>query len=198
MSEPLKLLFLATEFPYPPTHGGRADTWRRICAFAEAGVQILLVCWSSERRGGAPTATELERVRQVVSDLEVIPVHLGIVDLAWRLMHLGRVPSLASARLPRGATRGRLLRRVLAFQPHAIWLDGVWPGACARVFSEHLHVPFFFRSHNIEHRYMARQAALASSFKYRLRLWLTVIGLARFETDLSGTRRMCSTFPWMT
>lgn len=181
MSPPLKLLFLASEFPYPPNHGGRSDTWQRLRAFADAGVDIQLVCWYSDRRGGAPSDAEVAAVQQVVRDLVVLPINIGIADLAWRLLNLGRMPSHISARTPRLGVGRRLLARIGAFAPAAVWLDGLWPAGFARTAAAHLGLPYFYRSHNIEHRYMAQQAALARSVLYRIRLGLTLIGLEAFE-----------------
>lgn len=176
-----RLLLFGAEFPYPPNHGGRSDTWQRLRAFSEAGVDIQLVCWYSDRRGGAPSDAELAVVKAVVRDLVVLPINIGPADLVWRLVNLLRMPSHVSARTPRGAGRRELMSRILAFAPGAIWLDGLWPAAFARYVAARLRLPYFYRSHNIEHRYMARQASLSSSFSYRLRLALTLIGLEAFE-----------------
>ena len=181
MRTALRLVFFAAEFPSPPTHGGRADTWQRLRAFAAAGVTITLICWTSERRGGAPSAGELAVVRDLVGDVFVLPIELGPVDLAWRLVNLWRMPSHASARLPFGGRLKGLEERLSIFDPHAIWLDGLWGGAFAQHAARRLRVPYFFRSHNVEHRYMARQASLATSLPYKVRLRIAGIGLERFE-----------------
>lgn len=120
-------------------------------------------------------------VEELVQDLIVLPIDIAPPDLAWRVIHLGRMPSHASARLPRGRLRAEVLQRIRAFHPAAIWLDGLWPGAFARLVSRHMKLPYFYRSHNIEHVYMARQAALAKSMSYRFRLRLALIGLQQFE-----------------
>lgn len=180
----LKLLFVTAEFPYPPTHGGRSDTWQRIVAFAEAGVDIHLICWYSDRRGGAPSEAELEVVRGIVRTLVVLPITLTPTDLAWRLFRLGRVPSHATARLPRGRVRRELLDGIDRFGPDAIWVDGLWAAAFGRDVARRLNLPYFYRSHNIEYRYMARQTALARSPAYRFRLQMNLFGLERFERDV--------------
>jgi glycosyltransferase involved in cell wall biosynthesis len=83
--------------------------------------------------------------------------------------------------MPRRKSRRKLDESIEAFAPDAIWLDGLWPGAFAISLAKLNGLQYFYRSHNIEHRYMARQAALASSMSYRVRLLLTRIGLQRFE-----------------
>jgi polysaccharide biosynthesis protein PslH len=180
----MKLLFICTEFPYPPVHGGRADTWQRLRAFVESGTQIQLLCWYSNRRGGKPSNDQIAVVEALVDSLIVLPVNLGIPDLAWRFLNLWRWPSLASARMPRGNSWGQLLEKIASFGPGAIWVDGLWPGAFAKRLSTAIGRPYFYRSHNIEHRYMARQAAIANSLPYRARLLLMLIGLERFEREI--------------
>jgi glycosyltransferase involved in cell wall biosynthesis len=83
--------------------------------------------------------------------------------------------------MPYGQAKRSLLSAVKTFAPQAIWLDGLWAGAFARNVAIRLRLPYFYRSHNIEHRYMARQASLASAPVYRLRLALTLLGLEAFE-----------------
>lgn len=176
------MLFLAAEFPYPPIHGGRADTWRRIQAFSNAGVPVFLVCWYSDRRGGAPTDEHLASVKKVVSKLTVIPIELKFSDLIWRLFQMIRgLPSHVSARLPRGSSLKVLLKEIEEFNPGAVWVDGLWPYEFGRRIAYRFGWPCFYRSHNVEHLYMARQAQLADTFIYRLRLRIANFGLKRYE-----------------
>lgn len=180
----MKILFLAAEFPYPPNHGGRSDTWQRLCGFKELGVEVHLICWYSDRRGGPPTEQELNVVRGVVTSLEVFEIELRPLDLAWRLYQMGRMPSHASARMLRGKKLRVLISKVRQYAIEAIWLDGLWPAGLALKLSQELKLPYFYRSHNIEYKYMARQAALARQISYRIRLWLNVIGLKKFELEV--------------
>jgi glycosyltransferase involved in cell wall biosynthesis len=179
-----KLLFVATEFPYPPVHGGRADTWQRIVALAEAGAELQLVCWTSSRRGGEPSPQELDTVRAVVADLVVLPIRVGPVDLLWRLLNLWRMPSHASARLPWGRAGRDLLARVRAFDAGVVWIDALWPAAWGRQVARRLGWPYYYRSHNVEHRYMAGQAQMAAPGFYKLRLQANLPGLERFERQV--------------
>ncbi len=184
-------MFFSAEFPYPPFHGGRSDTWQRILALSEAGVELQLVCWYSNRRGGKPSDEEMRVVKKVVHDLVVLPIEIGLVDLAWRLVNLWRMPSHASARYPHGHVKRELLARIRAFRPAAVWVDGLWPGAFAIETAKALGLPYMYRSHNIEHRYMARQAVLATDFRYKVRLKLNLAGLERFERRvIAGAARV--------
>ena len=180
---PQRLLFIAAEFPYPPVHGGRADTWQRLKALVEAGARVQLVCWTTARRGGTPSADELQAVRAVVDDLMVLPISLTPANLAWRTANLLRMPSFVAARFPRGSQRRELLERLRRFGAGAVWVDGLWASGLGRLVSRQLGWPYFYRSHNIEHRYMATQARLADDgLLYRLRLQASVLGLQRWET----------------
>lgn len=181
---PPRLLFIAAEFPYPPVHGGRADTWQRLKAMVAAGARVQLVCWTTERRGGTPSDDDMQAVRAVVDDLVVLPIGLTPADLAWRLANLLRMPSFVAARLPWGRQRRALLARVRAFGAGAVWVDGLWASGLGRLVARTLGWPYFYRSHNIEHKYMAAQARLADDgLLYQLRLQAALLGLQRWETD---------------
>ena len=97
---PQRLLFIAAEFPYPPVHGGRADTWQRLKALVEAGARVQLVCWTTARRGGTPSADELQAVRAVVDDLMVLPISLTPANLARETAGLAGALALRGRREP--------------------------------------------------------------------------------------------------
>ena len=95
-----RLTLVAGEFPYPPIHGGRADTWSRIKALAQQGVRIQLICWYSPIWGGQPTPEQEAVVREVVADLIVLPIQLGPKALLRRLALLPWWPSHVASRAP--------------------------------------------------------------------------------------------------
>lgn len=181
--EPLRITMLAGEFPYPPTHGGRADTWSRIKALRQQGVQLQLICWFSPLWGGKPLPEHEALVRQYVDDLIVLPITLGPAALLRRLLLLPIWPSHVASRAPTRAVWHDLLPRVRRFAPQGIWQDNLWGGAAATYLERHLHIPRWVRSHNIEFQYMNAQRRLARGLGERLRLWMTCMGLERYELD---------------
>jgi len=176
-----RVTLIAGEFPYPPNHGGRADMWTRIQALAERGVQIQLICWSSELWGGRPQPEHLDVVRGVVHDLVVMHIPLGAKALVRRLCLLPRWPSHVASRAPTAAQWRELWPRVQAFGPHGVFQDNLWGGALAERLARQLGVPRWVRSHNIEFKYMQRQQALARGLKQRLKLAITCLGIERYE-----------------
>ncbi|MGE0111497.1 MAG: glycosyltransferase family 4 protein [Aquabacterium sp.] len=178
---PLRLTVLAGEFPYPPNHGGRADTWNRIKALRQQGAQLQLICWFSPLWGGKPLPEHENVVREYVDDLIVLPIEVGFAALLRRLLLLPIWPSHVSSRFPSQAIWRTLLPRVERFKPQGIWQDNLWSGATACRLERCLRVPRWVRSHNIEFRYMNRQRQLARGLGERFRLWMTCIGLERYE-----------------
>lgn len=190
MSEPLRLLVVAQEFPFPPNHGGRADVWRRLRALHALGCQIFLVCWCD--LGQEPSAEEVAAVRRIVGGLQVNVKRRGLgEDLARLARMLGGLPSHAAARtLPR-AEAAALIEQVRAFGVQGVLLDSPYGGAFARAACAALDVPMFYRSHNIEHLYFAGQAAAATRLRKRLALNLARWHLESFEQDMMRSSQVC-------
>jgi polysaccharide biosynthesis protein PslH len=179
--EALRITLVAGEFPYPPNHGGRADMWTRIVGLAESGVEIQLICWTSEFWSGQAQPEHIEAVRRVVRDLIVQHIPLGPVALLRRLMLLPRWPSFVASRAPTQEQWSELWPRVQAFAPQGIWQDNLWGGALAERLAQALGVPRWVRSHNIEFLYMRRQQALTQGWRQRLKQWLNCVGIERYE-----------------
>lgn len=78
----------------------------------------------------------------------------------------------------------RFLESVRQFQPHAVWTEGPWCGEVAKRLCGDLDLPLLYRSHNIEHIYMPRQAAAARRLRDRLAWNIACIGLGRYESDM--------------
>jgi glycosyltransferase involved in cell wall biosynthesis len=179
--KPLRITMLAGEFPYPPIHGGRADTWSRIKALTHIGVRIQLVCWFSPIWGGEPTPEHIRVVQSEVDELIVLPISLGPKALLRRLCLLPWWPSHAASRAPTAPQWADMLTRARQFAPDGIWQDNLWSGVAAERLARTLGIPRWVRSHNIEFRYMNSQRQVANGFSEWLRLWVTCVGLERYE-----------------
>src|SRR5215831_13735804 len=62
----LKLTVVHHEFPYPPTHGGKADVWSRLVGLRRLGIRVQLVCW---HEGPAPTDPHVDILRETTTEL---------------------------------------------------------------------------------------------------------------------------------
>ncbi len=191
MTQALRLVVVAQEFPYPPIHGGRADVWRRLQAFKALGAKVALVCWYEAGKTD-PTDAELQAVHAVVDELVLFPKHGGAMNVALRL---GRIalgtPSHAAARVPPGALSGAALTQLKAFNPQAVLLDSPYGGVFARRICELFHLPLFYRSHNIEHQYFLGQARAAVRLRDKLAWHLACLHLYRFERGLQFQAKVC-------
>jgi glycosyltransferase involved in cell wall biosynthesis len=182
----MNLCVFSPDLPYPPNRGGRADVWRRILGLRALGHQVMLVCLV-EPAGHplAPSAAELAAVDAVVAARFSFPMRrnpwrmLRQVALAWH------TPWHAATRVPLHAEQQRLQAMLDDFAPDVLWLDGPWFGRLVLdVLACGCKARLAYRSHNIEHEYLWRQAAVALRLRDRLAWRMACWGLARFERKL--------------
>jgi glycosyltransferase involved in cell wall biosynthesis len=185
----MRLLVVAYDVPYPADRGGRADIWRRLVALNGLDCATMLVCWHEAGASSVPTPEQTEVIQQRVETLRIYPIRRGPLEALARLARLYSAPSHATGRRVEGQDWGELLETARKFRPEAMWLEGPYGGLVARRLSAALSTPIFYRSHNIEHLYMARQSAAARSLRNRMAWKLACIGLARFERGLMDQAR---------
>lgn len=178
----MRLALFSFDFPYPANRGGRADIWRRVLALRALGHEVLLVTWHDA--WNAPTEEQIAYVRRHVQVLCLFTIRKTPWALARRLAYLMRYPSFVSARLLAGEDRHEIAATLIAFKPHLIWSEGPYPAAEASRAAELTGAPLIYRSHNIEHRYMPRQARAARRLQDRINWRLACIGLERFERSV--------------
>jgi glycosyltransferase involved in cell wall biosynthesis len=132
----------------------------------------------------APTPQHLAHIDAVVSARFSFPIKRGAVRTLRQLSGAHRLPWHAATRLPDAAEYAEFERKVLAFAPDAVWLDGPWFGELAKAVAAGHGLPLLYRSHNIEFKYLRGQARAAASWRNRLAWHMACIGLERYELDL--------------
>lgn len=180
----MRIVHILHEFPYPPNSGIRCDMGRRLSAFRALGHQIFAVAWVSESAGKTPSPAALEHFAASVDDYALLTIGADPFSCARRLWNLRRYPSYIASRIPRAAEWRGLMARIGSFAPDLIWLEGVHPCWLALELKRKLALPLAYRSHNIEHRFVAEQARLAQSLRQRLALTLGAWGLEAAELKL--------------
>ena len=184
-----RIAVFAFDMPFPPHRGGRADVWRRLQGLRQLGHRILLVAWHDP--GVVPDIADQFRVREVVDDLLLFPTTRGALDALVRLAMLPWQPSHVANRRLDSTQRRRVDQALRAFSPTIVWSEGIYPSAQACRAAGVAGVHWVYRSHNIEHLYMQRQANAARHWRDRLAWSLACFGLARYE------RRMLDTATWV-
>lgn len=180
----MNLIFICSEFPYPPVHGARVDIWRRIQALSEAGWKIHLFCWLSDGLEDTFTDEHLQVVKNVTADINLFYTSKKAIPLIKRAFYMSFLPShVASRKLSRFAIDG-IINSKKWCSPKFVWLDGIYGGELARALSSRLGIPLFVRSHNIEHRYMNQQAISCDSIRRRVVGLLNTLHLRRYEEKL--------------
>lgn len=173
----LRLAVIAQEIPYPPTHGGRVDMWRRLQAFARAGVRIQLFYWS-ETPPDAEAQAEIGRITEASCALSFKQGWSARLRTASRLLS---TPAPVSTRLLNGEEQRRVMSSILDFQPDAIWLDQLYGAGLAMDLVRKLRAPLLTRSHNVEHRYWREQLKVAKNASQQMRIRARLLSLEGFE-----------------
>lgn len=175
-----RILVVPNEFPLPATSGGRVDVWRRLQQMRALGAELALLSWYDAPRDGAPQPAALARLHEVCRSEWLTPITRSPAELLQRLLRLGRLPSHAASRWVT-LDKPALLGWARGFRPTLLLLDGLYGVAVVRWLSRQLGVPWAYRSHNVEHRYMRQQQRQASSLPQRLGLAANLAGLERVE-----------------
>lgn len=163
------------DVPYPPTHGGRVETWNRIVGWTRLGTSLQVVYWVRKPEDGAGARQAMDGLGISVIEL---PRHRGIGQLV-DLRYPPRVSSLHVRKKRYSAVR----ERVWAFRPDWVLLDG-WPGfLLARRLAGDLDRPLVYRSQNAEHFYWAGLVRAARGLG-RLRVWVTASRIRRLERQI--------------
>lgn len=182
----MKIAYFSSQMPYPPTHGGRVDDWRRLKAMKEAGARIHLVTWCSDRPNERPSKAEIDMLSTVAEVVLVWPILRTWSERLVRLSRLPFWPSHVASRIPDRRQWQALWASLDQFQPDVIWQDGLYSCVAAQRAMRRQRVPLFYRSHNIEYRYFQQQVAKANTLRDKLAWGLNLPHLERVERDTIG------------
>lgn len=186
----MRLAYFANEVPYPPRHGGRVDTWSRMQAMHAAGADMFLVTWYAQADDPLPSSTQ-QALASVTPRQQFFVIRPTWAERWRRLRRLVRWPSHVSSRVPTHQELSRFWQAMDAFQPEAVWLDALYGTVLARACAQRYGIPMFYRSHNIEHRYMAGQVARATHWRDRLAWSMNLPHLQRIEFDTLKAAHTC-------
>jgi glycosyltransferase involved in cell wall biosynthesis len=182
----MRIAVFSPDIPYPPNRGGRADIWRRILALRLLGHQVMLVNLQEPEGPRAPTAADLVAVDAVVTARFSFAMRRSLWRTLKQMAMAWYTPWHAATRVPNADEQRRLWAQLDAFAPDVLWLDGPWFGRVVLAQLARRPSRLAYRSHNVEHHYLKRQAAVAVRARDRLAWHLACWGLRRFERMLLG------------
>lgn len=180
----MRILVCVTAFPYPPRGGGYADVWRRIEAFVRLGHQVMMVNLYDPDGPRVPTREGLAYVDSVLSARYSFAIKRSPQRTVAQLLNMRRVPWFAATRVPDSKEQVELDGIIRGFEPNLIWLDGPWFGELGLRVHRELGIPIAYRSHNVEHIYLRRQAAAASNWRNQVAWRLACVGVKRYQLRL--------------
>lgn len=173
------IVIIANEFPYPPTHGGKVDVWRRICALKELGARVCLIAWADPQVTQDTASTDA--VRAVVDELILLPFHDGVLHKCHQLYRSLFLPRSVSNRSLTNPRFSALLSKVKNFGPDIIFLDSVYGYLLAEKLVKSLHIKLYYRSHNIEYVYLKKQFLLAKKLPDKIKWFFNARGMEAVE-----------------
>jgi hypothetical protein len=179
----MRILCISNDIPLPANSGGRVDVWRRLCALRDGGHTLALVCWRDAGRDERPSPAVLKRLGEVCAEVKIMLITRSLGEIVGRLRQLWRWPSHVGSRWVSSREAG-LLPWARQFRPDVVLLDGLYGGAVALDLSRQLGRQLWYRSQNIEHRYMAAQQVRERRLQRRLGLAANCFGLARYEQSV--------------
>ena len=185
----MRILCIANDLPFPAINGGRVDVWRRVQALRQAGHDVALLCWTDVGRSPPLTESEQAELSSVCADVRVLSITRRGPEIAKRLAWLWRWPSHVASRWVTSRGVG-LIDWVRRLTPDLVLLDGLYGGAVALDLAARLNLPLVYRSHNLEHLYMARQRERESRPIRRLGLAANCLGLERFERNVVSRAKL--------
>jgi len=186
----MRVLVCTPHMPYPPRGGGRADVWRRIEALTRLGHSVMLLHQHEADGPRAPLPEHFEHMDEVLSDRFSFTVKRSKLRTVRQLLGMWRLPWLVTKAVPSGEALAGTERAVADFAPDMILLEGPWFGELGRRFAAEFNAPIVYRSHNIEHLYLKRQAQASRSVPYRVAWRLATVGLKAYELTLMHSARL--------
>lgn len=177
----MRILVCSPHVPFPPVGGGRADVWRRIEAFVRLGHEVMLLHQYESRGPRAPLPQHFDGMDEVLTARFSFPIKRSKSRTVRQLLGIRRLPWHIAKAVPSGTDKTSADAQIRAFGPDLIWLEGPWLGEIARLYSVELGVPLAYRSHNIEHLYLARQARASQSKRNQIAWRLATVGLKQYE-----------------
>lgn len=182
----MRVLIFTHEFPYPPNNGGRVDILNRLKALKLQGHHIFLVAWSIYEDN--QDQKNIEHVAEFVDELVVYKRNNSFLhrfaNIANKLRLLPIQPNIVTDCQLSNSEENKLLYKISLFKPQFIMADAIFAGKTAYKFSIKLQIPFFIRSHNIEHLYVKKQLSNATNIKSFFKLFGSYASLMRYETNI--------------
>ncbi|MDO8768799.1 MAG: glycosyltransferase family 4 protein [Burkholderiaceae bacterium] len=173
------IVIIANEVPYPPTHGGKVDVWRRICALKELGARVCLIAWADSQV--ANDAASIHAVRAVVDELILLPYHDGFLHKFQQLCRSLFLPRSVSNRSLTPKRFQSVLLKVKKFGPDIIFLDSVYGYLLAEKLGQFMGISLYYRSHNIEYVYLKKQFLLAKKLRDKIKWFFNARGMKTIE-----------------
>jgi glycosyltransferase involved in cell wall biosynthesis len=180
----MRIAVFAPDCPYPPDRGGRADIWRRLLALGDGGHELMLVHLFEPTGPLAPKPQDVVAMDGRLARRFAFPIKRGRWRTVKQLVGSPWLPWHAATRVPDDDELAKLNAALLDFAPNVLLLEGPWFGEMVKRTAQRLSVPYVYRSHNIEHRYLRGQARAARHWRDRIAWRLACVGLERYELAL--------------
>lgn len=182
----MRIVIFTNEFPYPANNGGRVDIFNGIKALKILGHQIFFVGWAIYEDNQRDSS--VAEVKKVVDELVVYKRNntaiSRIKNIALKLLLLPLQPNMVTDCQLDKASEKELTEQISLFKPDLVLCYSVFAAKEARIFALKFHIPFFIRSHNIEHLYVKKQLSNVTSAKSFFKLFGSYSSLKKYEIGI--------------
>lgn len=177
----MRIVVFSPHTPFPAVGGGRADVWRRILGFVRLGHSVMLVHQHEPSGLRAPSREHFAQMDATLSARFSYPIVRSPARTIRQLAGMRGLPWHVAKAVPTEAEHVGLQSAVRQFRPELVWLEGPWQAESAMFIAREAGVPIAYRSHNIEHLYIKRQALASASIRNRVAWQLATVGLKQYE-----------------
>jgi glycosyltransferase involved in cell wall biosynthesis len=172
---PMVMHVISFDVPWPADYGGVIDVWHKIRALSDAGVKVILHCFSYGR-------TEAAELKRICSEVHYYPRKTNPGA------HLSMQPYIVRSR------RSEALARRLLQDHHPILAEGIHSTALLND-SRFRNRIFLCRMANVEHEYYRHLAAGTSYSVNRIFFRIKAYRLKRYEALLSRATKILAISP---
>lgn len=174
---------LTTEIPFPAIHGQRADVWRKIECFIQQVDISLIYFYDIVDYDQHVAFQEICKKKEIFSI--GLPIKRSLFCDAINIVRsiVFNVPYHAIIRTPNSDDLKAVEKLISLSKPDVIWVEGLWMIEFYRkIFNKQIiRLPYFYRSHNIEFKYMYSQLTNSGS---TLKRWFQTYSIKNYETKV--------------
>ncbi|AKR43385.1 glycosyltransferase family 4 protein [Methylophilus sp. TWE2] len=185
----MRFLMLTTEIPFPAIHGQRADVWRKIECFIKQADISLIYFYDIVDHDQHIAFQDICKQKEILA--LGLPIKRSLLHDATNIIRsiVFNVPYHVVIRTPISDDLKAVKSLISSTKPDAIWIEGLWMVEFYRkIFNKKIiQLPYFYRSHNIEFKYMYSQLTNSGN---KLKRWFQTYSIKSYENKAINNAKL--------